>query len=61
MAPRSHTHTTETRVKRWARSDAKGLRDNHDDFDYYASLCRCSLCVRVSGLFCCRVRVRVTC
>jgi len=31
-----------------------------------ASLRRCSLCVRVSGLFCCRVvcfrvRVRVTC
>jgi len=25
------------------------------------SLRRCSLCVRVSGLFCCRVRVRVTC
>ena len=24
---------------------------------YSASLRRCSLCVRVSGLFCCRVRV----
>ena len=25
------------------------------------SLRRCSLCVRVRGLFCCRVRVRLTC
>jgi len=24
-----------------------------DDLDYYASLRRCSLCVRVSGVFCC--------
>ena len=39
------------------------LEGGDDDFDYEASLCRCSL--RVSGLFCCRVfcsrvRVRVT-
>jgi len=39
----------------------KGGLGGGDDFDYQASLPRCSLRVRVSGLFCCRVRVRVTC
>jgi len=48
------------------RSAGRQLGGVDDDFDYYASLRRCSLCVRVSGLFrcrvfCCRVRVRVTC
>jgi len=37
-----------------------GETDNDDleggeEFDHKASLCRCLLCVRVSGLFCCRV------
>ena len=46
--------------------DNDDLEGGEDDFDYSASLCRCSLCARVSGLFCCRVfccrvRVRVTC
>ena len=43
------------------RSAGRQLRGGDNDFDYEASLRRCSLCVRVSGLFCCRVRVRVTC
>ena len=44
------------------RSAGRQLGGGDDDFDYYkVSLRRCSLCVRVCGLFCCRVRVRVTC
>jgi len=43
------------------RSAGRQLGGGDDDFDYEASLRRCSLCVRVSGLFCYRVRVRVTC
>jgi len=42
-------------------ADNDDLGGGDDDFDYYASLRRCSLCVGVSGLFCCRMRVRVTC
>jgi len=42
------------------RSAGRQLGGGDDDFDY-VPLRRCSLCVRVSGLFCCRVRVRVTC
>jgi len=43
------------------RSAGRQLGGGDDDFDYEASLRRCSLCIRVSGFFCCRVRVRVTC
>jgi len=47
------------------RKKKKKTEVGDDDFDYeYQRRCavaRSSLCVRVSGLFCCRVRVRVTC
>ena len=47
-------------------TDSDDLGGSDDDFDYSASLHRCSLCVRVRGwfygrVFCCCVRVRVTC
>jgi len=42
-------------------TDNDDLGGGDDDFDYEASLRRCSLCVRVSGLLCGRVRVRVSC
>ena len=43
------------------RSAGRQLGGGDDDFDFYVSLRCCSLRVRVSGLFCCRVRVRATC